>query len=104
MKKPLSISFNSPKTLRAVKAKVKKLLWYLGKNAFLFILIFILLDILFAEVIFYVYMTSIEEEPESVVIPTKFQKNTYDSVLKQWKARNYIFENKPQENYSNPFE
>lgn len=104
MKKILNASFNDyPKILEKITNNIKKALWDLGKNAFLFILIFILLEVCFAEILFYMYIISANKEPEAIAIPAKFQKNIYDSLLKQWDDRDNIFKNQSQENYPDPF-
>ena len=92
------------KLLNIFVSKIKKVPWILGRNAFLFILIFILLDIIFGEFLFYqyVFLSDIEESP-IFNISTKFKENAYKSVSEKIQVRENIFKNIPQENYADPF-
>jgi len=105
MKKVLKISFNNYQNLLNVSInKAKNILWILGRNAFLFILIFILLGMFFGEYLFYKYVFLVKiENPEIVSSQIKFQKDTYESVLKEWQKREDFFKKSSQENYPNPF-
>ena len=105
MKKFFKISFKNSKSLLHIFIyKFKSVLWILCKNAFLFILIFILLGMFYGEYLFYKYVFLVKiKNPEIVSIPIKFQKDIYDSVLKEWKKREDIFKNSSRENYSDPF-
>ena len=103
MKKILNIHLISSLGLGLISNNAKKVLWYLAKNAFLFTLIFILLSIIFAEILFFAYIILTNKEPVSASVPIKFQKDIYDDVFKKWQERNNIFENSSKENYPNPF-
>ena len=77
----------------------------MGRNAFLFILIFILLDIIVGEFLFYRYVFLVKnEEPKIVYVVTKFQENLYQSVLKELQVRESIFKDDSEVNYPNPFQ
>src|SRR5690348_177413 len=66
----------------------KKIAWVVGNNAFLFIIIFIVIDILIGEFLFYHYIISPQSEVLSPNQPfVKFQDHSYQSVLKDWKIR-----------------
>ncbi|OGZ67385.1 MAG: hypothetical protein A3C58_03795 [Candidatus Staskawiczbacteria bacterium RIFCSPHIGHO2_02_FULL_34_10] len=83
---------------------IKKIPWILGENAFLFILIFILLDILFGELIFYKYIFLVrKEEPKVASLSTKFQENIYQSVFKEVEKRENILNNPSSEIYIDLF-
>ena len=74
--------------LDACKNKLKKGLWALGQNAFLFILIFIVTGILLGEFVFYKYVLVVElQDPQIVDISVKFHENVYNTVLKEWQVR-----------------
>ena len=92
------------KSLDIAVSNIKKIPWILGKHAFLFILIFILLDLLFGGFLFYRYVFLVQnQEPQIVSIPSKFQYDTYQSVLKSWQDRDEILNNSSGLNYPSPF-
>lgn len=106
MKKSPKLSLGDSKKLADLfKDKVKKILLTLGKDAFLFILLFVLLDIFLGEILFYKYITSLQfQEPEMQQAPIKFKEDAYQSVLKKWHERNSIFESSSSKNYLDPFQ
>ena len=88
--------FRNSQPLGIFISKIKKILWIFGKNAFLLILFFILLDIIWGGFLFYQYLLSANtEESEIVNISTKFKENIYQSVLKELQEREIIFKNLP---------
>lgn len=105
MNKIFNISFhNSKNILDLLKHGALKVVWFFGKNAFLFILIFIALSMLLGEFLFYKYVYLVKiSEPEISLMPTKFNKQVYDSVLEEWEYRETIFKNTLRKNYINPF-
>jgi len=87
----------------SVTRKLNGLLWSIGKNAFLYTVVFILAGTLFAEFIFYQYVFIIQQQQARVVVPlVHFEENTYKSVLNEWQQRYTIFSN-PSPTYVNPF-
>jgi hypothetical protein len=83
----------------------KGLAWAIGNNAFLFIIIFIVVDILIGEFLFYHYIVS----PQSYNSPAnrslvKFQSQTYQSVLNDWKTRSDAFDNAGKTIYNDLFQ
>lgn len=94
---------DSSSLLSELKSRFQKVFWYFGKHAFLFILIFVLLSIIFAETLFFNYIISVNKESESTAVGTKFNKDIYDSVLKKWEERKNIFEDYTRNDYLNPF-
>lgn len=105
MEKISKIFFGSFKKLfNVLLLNIKKIPWILGKYAFLFILIFILLDIVFGEFLFYRYVFLVKnEEPQILSIPAKFRDDTYKSVLQYWQEREESLKDSSELNYSNPF-
>ncbi|OGZ70587.1 MAG: hypothetical protein A3F47_01440 [Candidatus Staskawiczbacteria bacterium RIFCSPHIGHO2_12_FULL_38_11] len=92
------------KLLDALINNAKKIPWILGRYAFLFILIFILLDLLFGGFLFYRYLFLVKnKEPQITSIQAKFKEETYQSVLSSWQAREESFNNSSGLNYQNPF-
>jgi len=95
---------NFQRLLNVYLNNFKKILQAVGKYAFLFILIFVLLGIVFGEFLFYRYVLLLKiKEPIIISSPTKFRDDVYQSVLKEWQIRENIFNDLPQENYSDPF-
>ena len=97
--------YNFKKLLDSYVIKIKKIPWILGKNSFLYILIFILIDILIGEFLFYKYVLLIEtEEPKIISTSDKFKENIYQSVLEEWQNReNILKDSLLNENYTDPF-
>ena len=84
--------------------KIKKIPRNLGRNAFWFILMFILLDILVGEILFYKYVVlKNSEDPEIINISTKFKENTYQSVLKRVQDKEDVLRNVQRVEYQYPF-
>ena len=84
---------------------IGKIPWIIGQDAFLFIILFILLGVASGEFLFYHYVFLAEaKEPQVSVVSTKFQESVYNAVLKDWQARKDIFEKSPSENYQDPFQ
>ncbi len=85
--------------LNSFSAGFKKIPWKLGKNAFSFILIFVILEIIFGELLYYQYVIMVEmQEPNIADISLKFHENTYQSVIKEWQARQNNVNNNGQIN------
>ncbi len=96
--------FTKSKSIGGVLDEVKKIPWILGKDAFLFIMIFIFIDIFLGEYLFYKYVFLVKSEnPETSSISTEFKENTYEKVLEELKLKADIFENSKIESYDNPF-
>lgn len=99
--------YNFKELLNAYIKKIKKIPWALGRNAFLYILIFILMSILIGQFLFYKYILLVEtEEPKIIHISDKFQENIYQSVLEKWQNRENFLRNSSllDENYEDPFQ
>ncbi len=99
-------SFNNiPSLLKLSTYKIKKIFWMLGRDAFLFILILILLNVIIVEFLFYRYVLLIRlNQPETTSVTTKFQENTYQAILDKRQERENVFKDFSKESYSNPFE
>ena len=84
MLKDLILSFINKKTLGMYVKKIKKIPLIVGRNAFLFILIFILIDILLGELLLYQYIFAVKvDEPKMVTTDTTFKEGVYQSVLRE---------------------
>lgn len=103
MKKDIREYLSKAAFLRIYK-KLKKIPWILGKDAFLFILIFVLVDLMVGEFLFYTYVVQERSgEPVLVDATVKFKEDLYHSVLREMKERETVFNNPVQENYQDPF-
>jgi len=104
MKKEIKLSFDYKKMAEVCKSKVAGVFWFLGRHAFLFMLIFILLGIGFGEFLFYqdIYLLKFKQ-PEYMPAKNNFQENVYSQVLQEWQVRQKAADNASQENYSSPF-
>jgi len=98
------ISFNYHNLLDYVVSRTKSILWFLGKNAFYIIIIAVIFCIAWGAFLFYKYVFLVKmEDPISVSSPVKFQKDIYDSVLKEQQKREDNFNKSSDQNYLNPF-
>ena len=86
-----------------IKQRTIKTIEYLGKEAFLLILLFILLEVILAEFLFYqyIFMDDVKKTAEREK-PLEFQQKNYESVLSEWQKREAVRATSP-ENYLDPF-
>lgn len=85
--------------------KLKSFLFFLGKDAFLVILFVLLLEVIFAEILFYQYVLSVDiKEPSSSESFVGFKENEYQLILKEWQSREDSLKNYSFDNLSNPFQ
>ncbi|PJE69431.1 MAG: hypothetical protein COU98_02060 [Candidatus Staskawiczbacteria bacterium CG10_big_fil_rev_8_21_14_0_10_38_10] len=95
------------KTLsRLVKnlAKTKKLLWVIGENAFLAILVFILFALISGSVVFYKYSYLVEKtEPEAGAKPFQFEEKVYQKIIAIWQRQEKNLEEVSNKKYSDLF-
>lgn len=85
--------------------KTKRVLWYLGKEAFFFVIIFVLIEIIIGQFLLYRYFFSAQSKEPEFTVDTSlyFKEDVYQSVLKDWQDREELFKQPSQENYPNPF-
>jgi len=70
------------------RSALKKLPWFLGKYAFVAILIFIFIDIFLGLFIFYNYIYSVKmEDSKATESPATFKQDVYQRMLDNWQAR-----------------
>lgn len=105
MKKLIKLSSINPrKILNIYIGKIKKILWALGRDAFLLILIFVLMDIFFGEILFYRYIFIVNAtKPKIVATPVKFKEDLYKSVMEKWDIREDVFNDSSEEIHLDPF-
>ncbi len=90
--------------LNGIKNGAKNIVWFFAQGAFFFILIFLLLEVLLGEYLFYQYiLVAKTKEPEVTTLPVRFKKEVYQSVLKEWEKRESVFSQAVREKYTNPF-
>lgn len=105
MEKTSKMSYNSFKDLiRLRPGRTKFFLRVLGENAFIFILIFILIEIIFGEFLFYKYIFAVRvREPQITGNLIEFQEKTYQFILGERQKREEMFKDSLKEAYSDPF-
>lgn len=105
MEKTSKMPYNDFKDLLKLRAsKIKRIPQFLGENAFIFILIFILIEVILGELIFYKYIFSAKiHEPQTTDSLIEFRENIYQSVLREQQKRKEMFENSLREAYPDPF-
>lgn len=97
--------FSHIQIIGPMKSKVRKLIWQLGKEAFSFVLILILLEVIFAEFLFYKYVIAVDiDGPMTAEATVGFQKKAYESILQEWQEREEFLKNAQQEKYTSPFQ
>lgn len=90
--------------LAAFVDNIKKVLWIIARDAFLFILICILLAVVFGEFLFYNYVILAEvRTSDQEASLTTFKEDTYQSVIKELQVREDAFNGPTNINYQNPF-
>lgn len=101
-----NISFHhSQKIIHQIISRVGKALWVLGQDAFLFIILFILLDMAFGEFLVYKHMYLPQSRDlEYTANPITFKEQAYQSVLKKWQIREENVTQSVWENYTDPFQ
>lgn len=90
--------------LKTAVGKLKTFPWDLGRHVFLCILMFILLDLLVGEALFYKYVyLARTQTPPAPAVSTKFNEKAYQFVIGHWEAgRERGFSSQIKNN--NPFE
>lgn len=87
-----------------VSNRMRKVLWFFARHAFLLIILFILCNMLFGEYLFYRYIYVVQNmTPDMSSLPTRFKENTYKAVIDTWNTREAQF-NDPATDYHNPFQ
>lgn len=105
MKISFSNIFNGFLRIDDFKLRLKRVLFVLGKDAFLFILFIFLVEVIFAELLFYQYVLSVDiKEPSSSYSFIGFREDQYQSILKEWQTREDFLENYSEDSVSDPFQ
>jgi hypothetical protein len=103
----MDVKLDIKKILQRIKiglASTKKILWVVGRHAFLAVLILIFLNVILGGFLFYKYIYLAEKESMAVDTPAfQFDENSYQKVLIQWESRDKNLQEFLQKNYSNPF-
>jgi len=92
------------KNLIRIKNFFKKTPWFLGRRAFLTILIFIFLSLSFGLFLFYSYVIGIEAQSFEVGKNSfKFREDIYKKVLERWEFNSQKVSEFSEKKYLNPF-
>lgn len=104
MKFDIKSSLSRFKFFNRYSSKIKRAPWILARDAFIFIIMLVLLDLIFVEILFYQYAFTVKfKEPEATAVPIRFHETIFDSILKKMDERNTLFENPPKHEYEDPF-
>lgn len=79
-------------------------IWFLGRHAFLGILVLLLVSILLGGILLFSYTSSLNKESETINAPIKFQDDVYNAVLAERKLREDFLKNPPEKTYTDPFQ
>lgn len=105
MKPNINAIINRFLNIDDLKAKSKKFLFAVGKDAFLVILFILIVEIIFAEILFYQYVLSVEiKEPSPQDGSVGFREKEYQSIVKEWQVREDSLKNSLGNAVSNPFQ
>lgn len=101
MEKELNKTFLS---IESNLSKFRKVPWIIGRNAFLVILILILLDIILGGILSYKYVNLAgEENIENNEGSLKFHDENYKNILDSWDKRNTGLQEFLKKDYVSPF-
>jgi hypothetical protein len=85
-------------------AKIKKLLWDMGRDAVLVVLLVVLIEAAFGEFLFYKYgFLAQQQEPKISSDSFQFKEGAYQNILSEWQERSQKFQDYSQNNYLSPF-
>lgn len=85
--------------------KLRKIPWALGKQAFLVIIICVLLEVALGCILVYKYTALLEGEvSKTVEMPVKFNETAYQAVLQYWETRSEKFSALADQVYLDPFQ
>src|ERR1700693_4188558 len=86
------------------KDNIKKVPWLLGAHAFSIMLFFIFLSMALGIFIFYNYVILVETKKQEIAKGTiTFTYDAYQEVLKDWGAKDQVFQESFDKKYLNPF-
>lgn len=84
--------------------KIDEILWFFGRNAFMIILILVLLELIFAEFLFYKYVfLAKKREPVLTGELTEFRKNEYKRFSERRWSMEKALESRSEEPFADPF-
>ena len=101
-----NINFSSvSKEVLKQKRNVKKIVWWVGENTFLSLLIFISLSLFLGSAVFYKYSFLVEmREYKIIEKPLQFEEKNYGEVLRTWEIKGENFKEANKKEYRNPFQ
>jgi len=100
----MEIPFLNFKKLVILKNFFKKVPWFLGRHAFVFILLLLFFAIIIGGGVFYNYVLILENKDIGVVENSlKFRKDIYKKILERWLSNELKIQQSIQEDYLSPF-
>jgi nitrate/TMAO reductase-like tetraheme cytochrome c subunit len=82
---------------------IEKIIWFLGKKAFVIVLLLVIIDVVIGTFVFYEFVFVAEKQEPKVVFTLKFKDNDYKTVLSQWKQESQNSQQSGVEIFPNPF-
>jgi len=102
--KGIKISFiDYKKFLGVMSMGAKKALWFMARDAFVMILILVLICVLFGEFLFYNYILALDTNKTDTITVVKFNESAYNSIIKESNEKESILGNAFGSKYKNPF-
>ena len=102
--KSIKISFlDYNKLLEILSVGIKRTMWIIAKDAFVVILISVLICILFGEFLFYNYILALDVKKTDAMPVVKFNESAYNSVMKESNKKESVFNDVFSSEYQNPF-
>jgi len=90
--------------IKAIRIILKKIVWFLGRRAFVSFIVFVFLALLAGGAIFYYYgFLAVAQESEVVVESIKLDDESYQGFIENYQRRTENFAEADFKTYSNPF-
>jgi hypothetical protein len=89
------------KSLVSGAAKAKKILWMLGRGAFLLILLIIFFEVALGIFLFYIYVFLPQNQTSKVSDDSVyFKEDVYQNIISEWQDRGQKFKDYSQKDYT----
>lgn len=90
--------------IKKVKEFLKKLVWIIGGNAGITLVILFFLALILGGFVFYKYSFLVEKlEPKIIEKPLQFQEAVYQKIFQEWQIHQQSFEKADLKEYPNLF-
>lgn len=90
--------------IKKIKEFLKRLVWIIGRNAFVVFVILFFLALILGGFIFYKYSFLAEKsEPQITERPLRLEETIYQKILKEWQIRQQKFKEAEEKEYPDLF-